>query len=139
MTIQLSVTVWTIICFIALMLILHNLLFKPVLELLDKRNKKIEDAAKKKAEYEEMQRKNESLLIESKKVFLENRAQELKKKVESIKLENKIAAGKAGKLRLNMVEDYRIKTESEQAKILSTLEEHSTMLAVSFAQSLVKE
>ena len=49
MNIQVSVVLWTIICFVLLMLILHNLLFKPVLKVLDARREKIVNAAAKKA------------------------------------------------------------------------------------------
>ena len=138
MTIQLSVTVWTVICFVALMLILHNLLFKPVLAMLDKRNKRIEDAAKKKAEYEAMQSKNESLLIESKKAFLENKLKEVKEEVEAIRAKSKTAAEKAQEQRLKRVDDYRIKTDAEHEEILNVLKERSASLAETFAKSLIK-
>mgnify|MGYP002517687712 CR=1 FL=1 len=36
MNIQISVIIWTVICFVALMLILRNLLFKPLLDVMDK-------------------------------------------------------------------------------------------------------
>ena len=44
MTIQISVTVWTIICFLLLMLILDRLLFRPLLGFMDKRREKIDGA-----------------------------------------------------------------------------------------------
>ncbi len=44
MTIQLSVVVWTVINFCLLMLILHKLLFKPILAFMDARREKIESA-----------------------------------------------------------------------------------------------
>ena len=47
MSIQLSVILWTIICFVLLMLILRNLLFKPLLDCMDKRNRRITDAKEK--------------------------------------------------------------------------------------------
>ncbi len=138
MTIQLSVTVWTVICFVALMLILHNLLFKPVLELLDKRNKRIKDAHEKKVEYEAIQSKNESLLFENKKVFLENRLKEAKTEIEAIRAKSKTAVENAQEQRLKMVDAYRLKADCEQSEILSVLKEHSTSLAVVFAESLIK-
>ena len=50
MTIQPSVLIWTIICFLALFLILRKFLFGPVLTVMDERNGKIEkDKAEKKA------------------------------------------------------------------------------------------
>ncbi len=50
MTVQLPVLLWTVICFGALILILQNLLFKPVLLLLDRRAERIAKAAARDAE-----------------------------------------------------------------------------------------
>ena len=51
MTIQISVVIWTIISFCVLAAILDRFLFKPVLKIMDDRNRKLEeDAAAKKAE-----------------------------------------------------------------------------------------
>ena len=44
MYVQISVTVWTILCFLVLMLVLDRLLFRPLLALMDKRREKIESA-----------------------------------------------------------------------------------------------
>ena len=49
MTIQPSVTLWTILCFIALMLILDRLLFRPLLSFMDRRQEKIDKAQAEKA------------------------------------------------------------------------------------------
>lgn len=48
MTIQLSVLLWTIICFCLLMLILSKLLFGPMLKVMDERQEKIRRAGEKK-------------------------------------------------------------------------------------------
>ena len=50
MNIQPSVTVWTVLCFLALMLILDRLLFRPLLSFMDKRQEKIDRARREKAE-----------------------------------------------------------------------------------------
>lgn len=47
MNIQISVLLWTIICFCLLMLILNNLLFKPLLAVMDKRQERIRQAKEK--------------------------------------------------------------------------------------------
>ena len=47
MNIQPSVIVWTVICFLLLTVILKNLLFTPVLKMLDSRKEKIEKAGGK--------------------------------------------------------------------------------------------
>ena len=53
MTIQLSILLWTLISFVVLMLVLNNLLFKPILSFMDARNEKISGAKKRKLENEE--------------------------------------------------------------------------------------
>ena len=50
MTVQPSVTLWTVLCFLALMLILDRLLFRPLLAFMDKRQEKIDRARREKAE-----------------------------------------------------------------------------------------
>ena len=52
MNIQPSVLIWTIICFCLFMLILNNLLFKPMLKFMDERNERIERGRMKKIENE---------------------------------------------------------------------------------------
>ena len=56
MTIEPSLIVWTVLCFLALMLILKKLLFQPMLTFMDARNAKIEASRKAKeqarADYE---------------------------------------------------------------------------------------
>ena len=138
MTIQLSVTVWTVICFALLMVILNNLLFKPVLAIMDKRNKKIEDAKAKKTEIEKIQRENESLLIEKKKAFLEARLKESTEEIETIRANGKLAIQKAQEERIKKIEAYRLKSDAEQSEILSVLEAHATSLASAFAENLEK-
>ena len=49
MTVQLPVLLWTVICFGALILILNNLLFKPMLAFMDRREERIARAAEKEA------------------------------------------------------------------------------------------
>lgn len=49
MTIQVSVLIWTVICFCVLMLILNRLLFKPLLAFMDERSARIRRAKEKKA------------------------------------------------------------------------------------------
>ena len=78
MTIQLSVSIWTIICFLLLMLILRNLLFQPILEVMDARKMRIEKAAQKKAENEKRKNESEAMLVEKEKVFYEEQKQQIK-------------------------------------------------------------
>ena len=48
MNIQPSIIVWTVICFLVLTVILKNLLFEPVLKVIDSRHEKTAAAKEKK-------------------------------------------------------------------------------------------
>ena len=78
MTIQISVLIWTIICFLVFVLILDFLLFKPVLKLLDSRRERIQKAAAKKAEYERLSGEQEALLEERRAALAQSRQKQMK-------------------------------------------------------------
>lgn len=64
MTIQISLVIWTVIGFVVLSLILNKFLFKPLLSLMDARNKKIrkgEEERKAALEREEKVRKDNEI------------------------------------------------------------------------------
>ena len=66
MNIQPSVIVWTVICFLLLMIILKNLLFAPVLKMLDSRKEKVDAADKKLRDIESITAENERRLAAEK-------------------------------------------------------------------------
>ena len=139
MTIQISVTIWTVICFILLMLILHNLLFKPLLKVMDNRQSRIEKAGLKKSELERLKAQQIALEEEKKQEFLLNEKKRVREEIEAIRTECKVAVETAQDNRIRQVDDYRIKAEEEQTEILNTLGVHTNELAVAFAESLLKE
>ncbi|MGN1316226.1 MAG: ATP synthase F0 subunit B [Acutalibacteraceae bacterium] len=139
MTIQLSISVWTIICFVLLMIILDKLLFKPVLKVMDERKERIKRAADRKAEYEEKQKEYDALILEKKKQAQQEQSLKIKKKIESIRTESKEAVEEANQRRIRTVDEYRLKTDEEQCLILKDLSAHATEIAKLFADSLVKE
>ena len=139
MNIQVSVTLWTIICFILLMLILNNLLFKPVLRVMDARRAKIEDAAAKKAQRDAAAQEHESMLLEKEAAFRSARQQQIKDEIEEIRAESRRAVASAKEERLSLVDEYREKSEAECAEILSALGAHKAELATVFAERLTKE
>ena len=139
MTIQLSVTIWTIICFVFLMLILHFLLFKPVLKVMDDRRMHIQKAAQRKAENERLESEYASMLSEQKKAYLEAQQKQISEEIESIKLDAKKAVAVATEERLRSVDAYRESSKKEQEEMLNFLSMHTEELAVTFADSLIKE
>ena len=138
MTIQLSVLVWTIICFGLLMLILHHLLFQPVLKVMDDRKARLRSAAEKKAEYERITEKNAAALREKEAARLAAQHRQLKEQIETIRLDGKKAVEAANDERLRSVECFRQQTESERVEILITLSAHAAELAAAFAESVIE-
>ena len=138
MNIQLSTTLWTIICFVALVLILHNLLFRPVLKVIDDRRARLRSAAMKKAEYAIMAQANAAALREKEDARLASQRKQVKEQIETIRLSSKKTVEAAKDERLRAVDNYRRQAESERTEILITLSVHAAELAAAFAESVIE-
>ncbi len=138
MTIQISVVIWTVLCFLLLMLILHFLLFRPVLALLDARRERVQNAAARKAEQEKREAAYASMLEEKKAALLAQQQRQMKAEIEKIRADGRRRMEQANEERLNRVDGYRVKAEEECDELLSLLSEHADGLAASFAESLVR-
>lgn len=138
MTVQLSVTLWTIICFCILMVVLRNLLFKPVLKVMDERRLRIDKANEKKKTIAEAEEKYRLEFAEKEKAFREAEKKHVKEQLEVIRAECKDGVEKAQDERIAQVDAYRVKADKEHEAILTTLSVHSEELALTFANSLLK-
>lgn len=96
MTIQPSVVIWTVICFILLMLILKYLLFDPIFRVMDKRKQRLQNAKKKLREVEAAHKEH-------------------KKRLEIIEADAKIQRENLIKSELRMIQ-VKSKTELEEAR-----------------------
>ena len=136
MNIQLPVILWTVICFLLLMVILRNLLFKPVLALLDSRKKKLSDA-KEKLETEkaltEEHEKRLAIIEEDAKIRRDNY---IKSELEIIRIKSKEDIEKAKADRLKNTEEYKAVTEKEKEKIIEVYNKSSEEIVKAFADSL---
>ena len=139
MTIQVSVVIWTIICFVMLMLILHFLFFKPILQIMDKRQERIDTAARKKAERIELVQEQEAERHRQEMQEYEKREKKLREELERFRMESKRAIEEANTERLQGLENYRIQTEAEHAGIMEELNRNSETLAISFTESIIRE
>lgn len=138
MNIQLSVTLWTIICFVLLMLILQYLLFKPILKVMDDRQARVRNAALKKEEYAKIAEENAAALREKKAELLAAQRKQLKEQIETIRLDSKKTVEDAKGKRRRAVDDYRRQAEAERVEILITLSAHAAELAAAFADSVIE-
>jgi len=139
MNIQLSVVLWTAICFVLLMLILHNLLFKPVLRVMYARREKIENAATKKAQWDKARQEHAAMLAEREEKLISERQRQIEEKIETIHQNGKKSVELAREARLRLVENYRAHVEAEQAALLHRLGSNAAELATAFADRLTRE
>ncbi len=139
MTIQISITIWTVICFCLLMVILRHLLFGPVLRVMDARKQKIEQAARKQAEYEAMVQEHQALTKQQAADYEKKQKQLAEQQLEEVRMQSKQALIFAQEQRLKLVEDYRVQAEQMHEDILQTLQGHTAKLAADFAQNLIKD
>ncbi len=138
MSIQISVTIWTVICFILMMLILNNLLYKPLLSVMDKRREKIAAAKAKKAEYDRISAENDRLIEEKRAAHEEEQRRQIKERVETVRHDQKKAVEAAKEVRLQRLDESRKQTDAEEAEILSKLGARAEELAVMLADRIVK-
>ena len=136
MTVQISVTVWTILCFLALMLILDRLLFRPLLSFMDERRSKV-DGAREKKESALREREEELHRREEDQAAAEKRsAQELSAAVESAQKEAAQAAADKKADNVQRLEETRQKLEQESQDIQKQLSPRLGELAAVFAGRL---
>lgn len=139
MTIQLPVLVWTVVCFVGVMLILHHLLFKPVLRVMDARRERIEKAAGKKAEYEKLATESAAQWKEQQAAFLAAEQKRQREEAEAVRESGKKAVETAREEKLRARDDFSMETEAEHARILAALEVHADALAAVLAESIIEE
>ena len=135
-SIQPSVTIWTILCFVALMWILDRLLFRPLLSFMDKRREKIDGTKKAKADAvaareEELRQREEDRIAAEKRAMTEAAAalEELRRD-NAARLTEKKAETDASLAAL------RAELDAESAAILAALDPRVEPMARSFADRL---
>ncbi|MBE6790015.1 MAG: hypothetical protein E7535_02355 [Ruminococcaceae bacterium] len=139
MNIQLPVVIWTVICFLVLMLILKFLLFGPVLSVLDKRKEKIRLASEKKAQIDALNKEygqRIEILKEDAKIQRENY---IKGELKLIRVKNKTDIDEAKAARFSLVEEYKLRTEAEKEEIKQQFSSSAQEIAKVFADRLISK
>ena len=137
MNIQPSVVVWTVISFLLLMLILKNLLFKPVLEILDSRKEKIESADKKLRDIESITAENNNRLVAAKEQAEAKSIAKAKEKVQQIQSLGKKEIENAQRKCLSDIEEYRNGITGEYDKIVYSVAPKMETAAAIFAKNII--
>lgn len=137
MNIQISVVIWTVICFALLMVILRNLLFKPLLKVMDERSVRLENARKKKSEIDEAIREQEEKLCQQQTDYLEKQKKEISERLASVQAESKNAVIEARRKSLSDVKAYRKSMDAEREKTVSDVSANAKSIAEAFARQII--
>lgn len=137
MNIQPSVMVWTVICFLLLMLILKNLLFTPVLKMIDSRREKIQAAAKKKEDIEKLVLEHKNQAEKEKASAEEKNRKETKQKLEQLQLQSKKEIEAAQRQCLADVQKYKEGITDEHDKIVYSVAPKMETAAALFAKNII--
>ena len=137
MTIQPSVTIWTILCFLALMWILDRLLFRPLLTFMDQRRDKI-DGARAAKETVLREREGEIARREEDRLAAEKRAmQEASDALDRVRAENaRLLAEKKAKNEVHLAQERETLAE-ESDRILAAAEPRMEELITAFSGRLM--
>ena len=137
MSFQPSIMVWTVICFLVLMLILKNLLFTPVLKVIDSRNEKIQAANKRKQDMQT--HADEQKARQAKEIALaqELRSKEAKQKFQELQLQSQKKIEAAHRQCLADIEKYKESVTDERNKIVSSVAPEMETAAALFARNIL--
>lgn len=139
MSIQPSVVVWTVICFLLLTVILKNFLFTPVLKVMDSRKQRIEAAEKKLHDIERITEENEKrFALEKARAEAEGIAQ-AKERVLGIQSEGKKEIDNAHRKCLSDIEEYRKGITGEYDKIVYSVAPKMETAAAIFAKNIISD
>ncbi len=139
MNIQPSVIVWTVICFLLLMIILKNLLFTPVLKMLDSRKAKVEAADKKLRDIESIEAENTKRIAAEKIRAEAESVAEAKEKVQQIQSQGKKEIENAQRKCLSDIEKYRQGITGEYDKIVYSVAPKMETAAAIFAKNIISD
>ena len=137
MNIQLSVIIWTVICFSLLMLILSNWLLRPVLKVIDERNKKLDAARSKKKEYEELAIAQKEEFENKELEYIEQQKAQAKATVAQIQADEKTQLKLAHSQSLENIDAYREELEANHEQIVEALSPQMKEIAEIFAQQII--
>ena len=139
MNIQISVVIWTIICFFLLVLILRNWLFIPVINVMDRRRQRIEAAKFKEAEEENLRIEHTKMMLAQKSEYEQRQRQEMNKEIEAIQANTKLEIEEAKNKRIKKVEMYSCRLEEDYNHILQSVGDKTEEIAELFAERIISQ
>jgi len=136
MNIQVSVLIWTIICFCLLMLILNKLLFTPILAVMDQRQDRIRRAREKQSANAQAYAAAQTAMEQTREDIRKQQAQTMAKTVEEAQTRADAQVAEAREAGAREVEAYRQQLMAEQQELKTKLDAGVDTLAATFANRL---
>lgn len=137
MTVQISVTIWTILCFCAFMLILSRLLFKPMLSFMDARQEKIDRARQKKAAALQSRAEEEQQLQEARLAAHQKAEQDAAARLEQARDDFSQKSMEKKNEYARLLEEEKAALAEESARIQAAMEPQLEELAAVYARKLI--
>ncbi len=137
MNLQPSIMVWTVICFLLLTVILKNLLFSPVLKVIDSRRERIDAANEKKENIEKLVLEHNNLVEKEKTLAKEKSTKMSKQKLKQIQLHGKKEIEAMQRQCLANVQRYRVDIKDEHDKIVNSVAPKMETAAALFAKNII--
>lgn len=137
MTIQISVVLWTVICFCLAMLILDKLLFKPLFAVMDKRNARIAAAGVAAREQEREREEHREAARLAAEEALADRRRQAREALDKAEHEAAAALQAERELCRSRIIERESELASESDALETELEKGIESLAEAFAERIV--
>ena len=137
MTIQLPVLLWTVICFVLLMLILSRLLFRPLLTFMDRREEKIRSASRKLEEMEAARQDAEEKLARFREEEAERTGRRAKEVIAEAERDAAAILATAAEEQKKALENCRASMADEREKVAKAAEAGEDKLARAYLSALL--
>lgn len=136
MNIQVSVLIWTIICFCLLMLILNKLLFTPILAVMDQRQERIRRGREKQSADAEAYAAAQTAMEQAREDIRKQQAQAMARTVDEAQARADAQVAEARAAGTREVEAYRQQLMAERQALKTKLDARLDSLAATFANRL---
>lgn len=136
MNIQVSVLIWTVICFCLLMLILNKLLFKPILAVMDQRQERVRRAREKQSANAEAYAAAQASMEQAREDVRRQQAQAMAETVEEAQRRADQQVAQARQDGERELEAYRAQLAAERQELKTKLDAGVDTLAATFANRL---
>ena len=139
MSINVSESIWAVICFFVLLFVLKKLLFDPILRVMDARKAHVEDGLEAGREAQKARDDNDAALLQARKETVQQAGSILQQSRAEDEKARQAAIAAARKENAQSMKDVRAELLTEEEAITAELEQEMPELVDALASALLKE